>query len=80
MIRSAVEREFIIIGEALTKLSRLDPALFSQIPHAPKIISFRNMLTHEYTKVDNALVWGVIEAYLPSLGDACTRLIEHGQS
>lgn len=38
------------------------------------------MLTHEYTKVDNVLVWGVIEAYLPSLGDACTRLIEHGQS
>ena len=38
------------------------------------------MLTHEYTKVDNVLVMGVIEAYLPSLGDACARLIEHGQS
>jgi len=35
LIRSAVEREFIIIGEALTNLSRLDQALFSQIPNAP---------------------------------------------
>ncbi len=65
LIRSAVEREFIIIGEALTNLSRLDPALFSQIPTAPQIISFRNKITHEYIKVDNVLVWGVIEAYLP---------------
>lgn len=80
LIRSAVEREFIIIGEALTNLSHLDPALFSQIPQAPEIISFRNKLTHEYTKVDNTLVWGVVESYLPSLREACARLIEHGQS
>lgn len=35
LIRSAVEREFIIIGEALTNLSRLDQALFSQIKKHP---------------------------------------------
>ena len=75
LIRSAVELDFIIIGEALTNLSRLDPALFSQIPHAPQIISFRNKLSHKYIKVDNTLIWGVIEAYLPSLRETCARLI-----
>ena len=45
-----------------------------------RIRSAVDKLTHEYTKVDNVLVWEVIEAYLPSPGDACARLNEHGQS
>lgn len=53
LIRSSVEREFIIIGEALSSLSRLNNELFSQIQHAAQIISFRNKLTHEYTSIDH---------------------------
>lgn len=64
LIRSSVEREFIIIGEALTNLSRLNGELFSKIENAPRIISFRNKLTHEYVKVDNTLVLGVIQGSL----------------
>jgi len=72
LIRSSVEREFIIIiGEALTNLFRLNSELFSKIENAPRIISFRNMLTHEYDKVDNTLVWGVIKSYLKPLRAAC---------
>lgn len=74
LIRSSVEREFIIIGEALTNLSRLNPELFSRIENAPRIISFRNKLTHEYVKVDNALVWGVIQSHLKPLRSACMAL------
>jgi uncharacterized protein with HEPN domain len=47
LIRSAVEREFIIIGEALINLSRRDRDLFACIEEARQIISFRNKLTHE---------------------------------
>lgn len=36
-IRSAVEREFTIIGEAVNSLSRLDPKLSTRISHARKI-------------------------------------------
>lgn len=67
LIRSSVEREFIIIGEALTNLARLNGELFSKIENAPRIISFRNKLTHEYVKVDNTLVWGVIKSHLKPL-------------
>ena len=66
LIRSSVEREFIIIGEALTNLSR--------------IISFRNKLTHEYVKVDNTLVWGVIQSYLQPLRSACVALAADSDS
>jgi uncharacterized protein with HEPN domain len=74
MIRSSVEREFIIIGEALTNLLRLEPELFAEIEHAPRIVSFRNKLAHEYAKVDHVLVWGVIQAYLKPLRTACWQL------
>lgn len=36
--------------------------------------SFRNKLTHEYVKVDNTLVWGVIKSYLKPLRAACMVL------
>lgn len=78
LLRSAVEREFIIIAEALTNLSRLDTDLFSNVSQAPRIISFRNKITHEYTKVDNVLVWGVIHTHVEPLRAECAALL--GQS
>jgi len=74
LIRSSVEREFILIGESLTNLSPIKSDLFAKIENAPRIISFRNKLTHEYVKVDNTLVWGVIKSYLKPLRAACIAL------
>ena len=48
MIRSAVEHEFITIGEALMVIAVRDPQLFAAIPEGRQIIDFRNLLTHEY--------------------------------
>ena len=47
MFRSAVEREFITIGEALKVLAVREPQLFAAIPEGRQIIDFRNLLTHE---------------------------------
>ena len=78
LIRSSVEREFILIGEALSKLSRVDPALFAGLDAGPRIISFRNKLTHEYRTIDHVLVWGVIVGSLPGLREQCGGLIQGG--
>ena len=66
-LRSAVERQFEIIGEALSQLSRVDPDLAATIPELPRIIAFRNILAHGYAIVDQSIVWKVIQENLPEL-------------
>lgn len=67
LVRSAVEREFILIGEALVALRRHAPESFAAVTNANRIVDFRNQLTHEYANVSDALVWGVIEGDLALL-------------
>ena len=74
-IRSAVEREFIIIGEAVAALARIAPEAFDAITRARRIVDFRNRLTHEYPTVDDALVWAIVEHDVPVLRRECAALI-----
>jgi uncharacterized protein with HEPN domain len=74
-LRSAVERQFEIVGEALNRLSRVDPATAATIADLPRIVAFRNVLIHGYASVDNRIVWGVIEGSLASLRAALDRLL-----
>lgn len=66
-LSAAVERLFITIGEALSRLERIDANVTGQIAEYRKIIGFRNVLVHGYEAVDNAVVWNVIQQYLPVL-------------
>lgn len=74
-LRSAVERQFEIIGEALNQLSKVDPDTASRIPELSRIVAFRNVLIHGYASVDNRLVWGVVETSLGALRSAIAELI-----
>jgi len=76
MLRSAVERQFEIVGEALAQLLRLDPSLRSRINDAGRIIAFRNRLIHGYASVADDVVWGILEANLPSLQKEVAGLME----
>jgi uncharacterized protein with HEPN domain len=67
MLRSAVERQFEIIGEALSQLAKLDAALAARISGHRQIIGFRNILIHGYETVNHRLVWGTVEINLPIL-------------
>lgn len=65
MLRSAVERQLEIVGEALAQLARTDPAAASQIGEHQRIIAFRNILIHGYSEIDHRIVWNVLELKLP---------------
>ena len=75
LLRSAVERQFEIMGEALSQLAKHDPDLAERIKDHRKIIAFRNILIHAYATVDDRIVWGVVEGQLPALKASLTVLL-----
>lgn len=76
MLRSAVERQFEIMGEAFSKLARLDETIASQVADYRRIIAFRNLLIHGYDAIQDDVVWGVVEGKLPDLMLAVERLLD----
>lgn len=77
MLRSAVERQFEIIGEAMTRLIKVDPTTAARITDHRKISGFRNALIHGYDSVDNVISWGIVQTKLPVL---VTELVALGAS
>ena len=75
MLRSAVERQFEIVGEALNQLAKAAPDLAAQIADLPRIVAFRNVLIHGYAAIDNAIVWRVVQENLPTLIGTLERLL-----
>ena len=56
ILSAAVERHFIIIGEAFSRLSRTDPDAATFIEDYPQIIGFRNVVVHGYDIIEHAIV------------------------
>lgn len=67
LVRSAVERQLEILGEALARLARYHPEIASRIPDLREAIGFRNVLSHGYDTVNPVKVWDAARDDLPSL-------------
>ncbi len=67
MLRSAVERKFEIIGEALTRIRDFDLDIFEKIDLSHEIVGMRNRLIHGYDSVDEEIVWETVNDHLPKL-------------
>ena len=79
MYRFSVERQLEIIGEAA---NNLEPSLYDQHPEIPweKIISFRNLLAHEYFGLDLELIWGIITTNIPDLKKGIQQILDRDYS
>ena len=75
LLRSAIERNFEIIGEAMKRLASLDAETVAHIGNYPRIIAFRNVLIHGYDLVDHEQVWAVIANQLPVLHGEVAALL-----
>lgn len=80
MLRSAVERQLQIIGEALNRLSRVDDATAALIPEVERIIAFRDVLVHGYTVIDDELVWQVATTRVHGLVKTLDRLLDQADT
>jgi len=71
--RRSVEREIMIIGEAVNRIKNVEPTI--EITHARQIIATRNRVAHAYDAVDNAMIWNIVINHLPSLKSEVEKLL-----
>ena len=55
LVKSAVERRFINIGESLSRLKQTDSNVFTKIANGQRIIGFRNVLVHGYESISDQI-------------------------
>ena len=78
-MRQLVDHNFLIIGEAVNRLSRRDPRMAEQISAAEQIVAFRNVLIHGYDVIDYPTVWQAIHESLPVLRAEVEALLREAQ-
>lgn len=74
MLRRAIERELEIIGEAINRALKQDPAL--SVEHARRIVDTRNYVIHSYDMVDHYIIWGILMNHLPKLKEELEALLK----
>ncbi len=74
MLKSAVERQLITVGEAMNRLLAINPSIV--ITSARNIVQFRNKVTHEYDAVDDVITWAVVVNHLPVLKREINNFLE----
>ena len=66
-LRDAVQWNFLVVGEALGQLHKIDEVSAEQISEWRRIIAFRNQLIHGYGVIKNEITWYIIETKVPIL-------------
>jgi uncharacterized protein with HEPN domain len=71
--RKAVERNIEIIGEAMSRILKIDPQI--KIDASRKIVDTRNRIIHGYDSVSDDILWLIIVNYLPNLEKQVKELL-----
>jgi uncharacterized protein with HEPN domain len=73
MRRKAVERNIEIIGEALSRIMKINPEI--KISEARKIVDTRNRIIHGYDSVSSEVIWLIVTRQLPILENELKELL-----
>ena len=63
--KRAVERNIEIIGEAMSRILKLEPEI--KISNSRKIVDARNKIIHGYDEISDDVIWGIVVNNLPVL-------------
>ena len=80
LLRSGVERQLEIIGEALNQALKIAPTLTGEITGIRQIINLRNTIIHGYADIENETIWGVVQNNLPTLYEQVRKLLAEKNS
>ena len=75
LLRSAIERQFEILGDKLAQLSSADHRLAASITDAARLIELRDILLHETPAISDRVVWEIVRTRLPVLRDEVFSLL-----
>lgn len=79
VIRSAIERQLEILGEALNRLRTDDAETAARIPNLDRIVGMRNVIAHEYGDIDDEVVWRAATTGVPALIPVLGRLVDEAR-
>lgn len=71
----AVLMNFVVIGEAIVKLSDATKSSHDKVPW-DKIKGFRNVIAHDYFGVDAEEVWQIVHEHLPEFVEDVQQIMK----
>lgn len=73
--KRAVERNIEIIGEAMSRILKIEPLI--EISNSRKIVDARNKIIHGYDEISDDVIWGIVINNLPLLKSEVEQLLPH---
>ena len=73
-LRRAVERDIEIIGEAMSRILKVDRDI--AITNSRKIVDARNYIIHGYDSLSADILWSIVINHLPKLKEEVRTLLE----
>jgi len=74
----AVAFELMTMGEAARSIPHEVQERYPQVPWA-KMLGIRNVLIHEYFRLDGEILWNAVQNDLPSLISALEEILDRSQ-
>lgn len=79
ILRSAIERQMEILGEALKRLRRDDADTAARVPGLDRIVGMRNVLAYEYGDIDYEILWRATTTEIPTLIPILNQLVDEAR-
>jgi uncharacterized protein with HEPN domain len=76
MLRRAIERDLIIIGEAMHDIVKVDHTRVMRIKNSRRVIELRNDVVHSYDDLANEKIWQFIWTELPYLRKEVSHILD----